>query len=190
MEDFLKASINIVIFLFAVLANPANASFIGTYDFVNWTKTINGGLISTDALTDSVTLVSSDKGSGGKNQDFTINATTAGLVSFNWSYLTADTSKNDKPKFDRFGWLLNGAFTQLTADKGATNQSGSVSFQVKLGDIFGFEAQSLNSRNGAATTKITNFSGPVPAAVPLPASAWLMVAPMIALLRKRKVNTV
>jgi hypothetical protein len=186
----LKTSLNIVAVLFAVLASPANAAFIGAYDFANWIKTTNGGTISTSSLMDSVTLVSSDDGGGGKNQDFTLTATTAGTVNFDWSYLTTDTSKKNQPKSDPFGWLLNGVFNQLTADKGNINQSGSVSFAVNVGDVFGFQAQSSNSKNGAATTEITNFSGPVPAAVPLPASAWLMVAPMLALLRKRKVNAV
>lgn len=186
----MKTSLHVVAFLLAALASPANASFMGAYDFANWTTTINGGSISTSSLTDSVTLVSSNNGGGGKNQDFTIKAVTAGAVNFDWSYLTADTGNKHQPKSDPFGWLLNGAFNQLTADKGDINQSGSVSFAVNVGDIFGFRAHSSNSKNGTATTVISSFSGPVPAAVPLPASAWLMVAPLMTLLRKRKVSTV
>ena len=186
----MKTSLNLVAVLLAVLASPANAAFIGAYDFANWTKAVDGGSIITNSLTNSVTLISSDNGRGPKNQDFTVKAAAAGLVIFDWHYLTTDTSNNKKPMFDPFGWLLNDVFTQLTVDTGAINQSGKASFRVKAGDIFGFEAQSQNSRKGAATTVITNFSGPVPAAVPLPASAWLMVAPLMALLRKRKVSAV
>ena len=184
----MKTSLTSVAVLLTLLAGPANAAFIGDYDLAKWIKAVNGnGLITTNTAADSVTLVSANGGPGGptaRNQDFTVTAAASGLVKFDWAFSTADAL----PSRDPFGWLLNGVFTQLTNNTGGRNQSAVYSFNVQAGDIFGFRAASTTSRNGAATTVITNFSGPT--AVPLPATAWLMVAPMMALLRKRKATTV
>jgi hypothetical protein len=183
-----KKSLNFVVILLALFLSQANASFIDTYDFENWKKTEDGGSITTSKALDSVFLVSSNKGHGSSNQDYTITAVSSGLVSFNWRYLTLDSSKNQQPKADPFGWILNGTFSQLTDNKGSFIQSGFYSFAVTAGDVFGFRANSTNSKNGSAYSVISNFSGPIPApaAVPLPASFWLMLAPMIVFLNNRK----
>jgi hypothetical protein len=190
----LKISLNVVTVLIALLASPAHAAFIGAYDFANWTTTavnanlgVAEGASITTVGTNSVTMVSSDKGGGASNIDFTIKAAAAGLVSFNWNWTSVD-SKNKPYKNDPFSFLVNGVIQKTLTDGVVTN--GFYSFAVTSSDTFGFRLASTNSKFGAATTVISNFTGPVPAAVPLPASAWLMVAPLMALLRKRKVSTV
>ena len=116
----------------------------------------------------SIILRGADDGSGNDvNTDFTIAAPTAGTVSFDWNYSTLDGS----PSFDPFGYLLNGAFTKLTDDSGATTQSGSAFFSVLSGDVFGFRQNTIDSGFGRASTTISNFNGPtaaVPASVPGP----------------------
>ncbi len=166
----------------SLFAGPANAAFVNSYDVSNWTKTLNGGSINTINSPNSVSLTSSNVGTGNRNQDFTIKAANTGLVTFNWSFVSKD---KDGPKYDPFGILLNGVFTQLTSNAAnKKNQSGNYSLHVNMGDIFGFRANSTDSALGAATTTISNFDAPE--AVPVPAAAWLFAVPMLAMLRKKK----
>lgn len=148
-------------------ASPVQAltQFAGDYAPGNWTQTIQGdGSIDTSGAPASITLTGANDGGGNQNTDFTIAAPTAGTVSFDWSYTTTDIAF-----YDPFGYLLNGAFTQLTDDGGSSNQSGSASFSVLAGDMFGFRQNSLDSCCGRASTTISNFNGPIaPASVPGP----------------------
>ena len=155
-------------------ANPAQAltQFAGDYAPANWTQSIQGdGFINTGGAPASISLSGADDGSStDQNTDFTIAAPTAGTVSFDWAYSTNDD--DGLPSFDPFGYLLNGAFTLLTNDFGAQNQSGSASFSVLAGDVFGFRQNSSDSKLGRAVTTISNFNGPLaasgPASVPGP----------------------
>jgi hypothetical protein len=151
-------------------ANPAQAltQFAGDYAPANWTKSIQGdGSIKTGGAPASISLTGADDGTKtDQNTDFTIAAPSAGTVSFDWAYST-----KDGPRYDPFGYLLNGAFTQLTTNLDL-NQSGSGSFSVLAGDVFGFRQNSVDSANGRAFTTISNFNGPLaasgPASVPGP----------------------
>ena len=147
-------------------ANPAQALtlFAGYYAAANWTQTIQpDGSINTGGAPASITLTGANNGGGNKNTDFTIAAPSAGTVSFDWSYSTADFPSS----YDPFGYLLNGAFIKLTND-GVANQSGSASFSVLAGDVFGFRQNSEDSILGRASTTISLFNGPVAASVPGP----------------------
>ncbi len=147
-------------------ANPAQAltQFAGYYAPANWTQSIQGdGSINTGGAPASITLTGANDFSGNPaNTDFTIAAPSAGIVSFDWAYSTAESISF----YDPFGYLLNGAFTQLTND-GVANQSGSASFSVLAGDVFGFRQNSLDSSYGRASTTISNFTAPA-APGPLP----------------------
>ena len=152
----------------SLTASPAQAltQFAGDYAPGNWTQSIGGdGSIDTSGAPASIILRGADDGSGNDvNTDFTIAAPTGGTVSFNWNFSTLDHSA-----FDDFGYLLNGAFTQLTNNGGSRNQSGSASFLVLTGDVFGFRQNSEDSDFGRASTTISNFDGPTaPASVPGP----------------------
>jgi hypothetical protein len=152
-------------------ANPAQAltQFAGDYAPANWLQSIQGdGSINTGGAPASISLSGADDDSfTDQNTDFTISAPLAGTVSFDWAYST-----NDDPAWDPFGYLLNGAFTQLTNGFGDQNQSGSASFSVLAQDLFGFRQNSVDSRFGRAVTTISNFNGPLaasgPASVPGP----------------------
>lgn len=149
-------------------ANPAQAltQFAGDYAPANWTQSIQGdGSINTRRTPASISLSGADDYSiTNQNTDFTIAAPLAGTVSFDWAYSNPD----DSPQFDPFGYLLNGAFTRLTINNSSSPQSGSVSFSVLAGDVFGFRQNSFDSQFGRASTTISNFNGPSPA--PGPAS--------------------
>lgn len=155
--------------LMGLASMPASASFVNFYNVSGWTKSLNGGSVSTSGAPNTIQLTSSNDGLGPDNTDMTIKAISAGIVTFNWSYVTSD---RDGPSFDPFGWLLNNAFTQLTNNDGARNQNGSVSFSVKAGDIFGFRIFARDSTLGSATATVSNFSAPNK--VPEPASLALI----------------
>lgn len=198
----MKTFIKLVLLLTVISAGQAQAAFVGAYQLANWTKAVNGGKITTDALKSTVTLVSSDNNGGNKSQNFTIKALADGLVSFNWNFKTDDghstTVKvgNEKvstrSSFDPFGYLLNNVFVQLTQNAyKEDSQSGTVTFAVKKGDLFGFSAFSTTSNKGSATTTVSGFSfinepSKAPSAVPVPAALWLMMVPMAGLSMFRK----
>ena len=145
-------------------ANPAQALtlFTGVYAPPNWTQTVqpNGSINAFTAPT-SISLTSASDGvdlGQNKNTDFTIAAPFTGTVSFTWAYTTTDELG---PEYDPFGYLLNGNFTQLTSNTGADSQTGSTSFSVIAGQVFGFRQNSLDSLGDPATTTISNFNGPV-----------------------------
>ena len=157
---------------FGLAATPAQALtlFAGDYAPANWTQSIGGdGLIDTTSAPGSISLTGADDAGGLQNTDFTIAAPAAGIVSFNWSYSTPDITG---PGYDPFGYLLNGAFQQLTDDRGGLSQNGSISFNVGAGIVFGFRQESADSIGGSASTTISNFNGPTaapgPADVPGP----------------------
>jgi hypothetical protein len=146
-----------VVGLVLYTVQPASATtidFTGPYDVSNWTSIIDGGSISTAGAPLLVSLTSADDGGGNQNQDFVFLAFEPATISFDWNFLTFDA---DGPLFDPFGWLLNGVFTQVTDNVGATDQSGRVNFDVVPGEVFGFRANAFDSIEGSATTTISNF---------------------------------
>ena len=152
----------------ALAANQAQAltQFAGDYAPANWTQSIEGdGSISTGGAPGSIVLTGADDGSfTDQNTDFTIAAPSAGTVSFDWAYVTLDSWF----AVDPFGYLLNGVYTELTAGFGSPTQSGSASFSVLAGDLFGFRQWTNGSFDGRAATTISNFNGPAVASVPGP----------------------
>lgn len=147
----------------ALAANPAQAltQFAGDYAPPNWTQSIGGdGWINTSGAPGSIVLAGADDYSDTPNNtDFTIAAPSAGTVSFDWVYETPDFAPNRDP----FGYLLNGVYTELIDYIGSNTQSGSASFSVLAGDLFGFRQNSFDSNYGRAATLISNFNGPLAA---------------------------
>jgi hypothetical protein len=173
----MKYVIKAALFLSLLMVSSVHAAFVNDYQVSNWTKSINSGSINSGGAPGSVTLISSDDWSGGnKNQDFTIAAAANGVVSFSWDYQTTDWNAS----YDPFGWILNGAFTQITSNWGSNVQSGFFTFSVLAGDVFGFRANSVDSAYGAATATISNFNAPTE--VPIPAAIWLLGLPLIGML--------
>jgi hypothetical protein len=149
----------------------ALTQFAGTYAPANWTRSIGGdGSIDTSGAPASITLIGANDGSLfspiARNTDFTIAAPSPGTVSFDWNYTSSDDSGN--ARFDPFGYLLNGGFTQLTPNDTVSIQSGSVSVSLIAGDVFGFRQASSDSILGRASTTISNFNAPNAPVVPSP----------------------
>lgn len=156
----MKKFICLFAFLFVGSVNATIVNnFTGDYDVSNWDQALDGGSIDLSGAPLSIVEISSNGGGGSSATDFTIAATGDGMVTFDWYYTTADV---DGSSFDPFGWLLNGVFTQLTTNGLFSAQSGTTSFGVVMGDIFGFSAVATDSVLGSATTMISGFSAPVP----------------------------
>jgi hypothetical protein len=173
------------------VSNGAEAAIIGfqsDYAPANWTSSPGTGSINTAGAPNSISLTSGNTSSGlFSNTDFTITLTTAGSLSFNWAYLTADPLA-PVSQYDPFGYLVNGAFTQLTVNGGLANQNGVVNLNLAVNDVFGFRQRTTDNFGGSATTTISSFSGPgigAPAAVPEPASAAALCLGSLALVVRR-----
>jgi hypothetical protein len=161
-----------------LFCGTAHADFSGDYAIGFWILAEDGGTIDVSGAPGTVSLTSNNIGTLNANQDLTFTAFENTSISFDWSYSTMDTGTPSSPgaQWDPFGYLLNGAFIQLSDNAGAADQNGVASFGVAIGDVFGFRANTVDGIFGAATTGVTNFSAsmPSPATVPLPPSLWLM----------------
>jgi len=164
----------------ALSAPAAYADFSGGYAIALWNIAENGGSVDTSGAPGSVSLVSNNVGTTNANQDLTFTAFENATITFDWSYSTVDTATatTQGAQWDPFGYLHAGSFTQLTDNAGADSQNGSVSFDVIIGEVFGFRSNTVDGIAGAATTSVMNFAAnaPSPAVVPLPPAAWLMGA--------------
>jgi hypothetical protein len=206
MEQFMNTLSRLLPLVFLLLTGTANAAFMGHYSVNNWTTILDGGTIDTNGAPDSITMTSSDAGSGVASYQMFVNqAAEDSVIHFSWDYFTED---NDGSSFDQFGWFLvdvndplSVSFNQLSeetmyADPQDTDspiinshQWGDQFFVALAGQVFGFYAQSEDSLLGAATTRIFDFNAEAvaPAAVPVPAALWLIGAPLFGVLsRKRK----
>ena len=149
--------------------------FQGIYAPGNWSQVIP----PTAAITTSPTIVSLTSGDDPMNvgqattTTFSILITVSGTISFDWLY----ASSNSDATFDPFGYFVNTNETQLTDDVGGVNQGPFTAgpIAVMAGDTFGFYQRTIDNEDGAATTRISGFSGPGQlAAVPEPATASLL----------------
>lgn len=147
----------------------ASVQFGGLNFTVTNTESDGTASVSTDASTLTITGPNDGSGNPGTT-DLTAALSAAGTVSFQWSY-----SSLDDPGADWFGYLLNGVFTQLADTSG---ESGSQQLTVKAGDIFGFEAASLDNTGEPGITTITDFTAPEAAGgtAPEPGSWALLLA--------------
>jgi hypothetical protein len=162
--------------------------FTDSYAPANFSLTNSNadGFVNTSGAPASISITGGDNGSSsfGSTKFFT-TAAAAGLVSFDWNYSTQDAQSFD-PSFDPFGFNLNGVFTQLTNSFGAQSQFGTASFNVALGDTFGFEVQTIDNIFGRATVTISNFNALAPTPIPTPALLPGLIGMGVAALRQRK----
>lgn len=171
------------------VSGTASANFTGIYDVSNWSVLNNaGGAVDLAAAPLSITLTSGNQNIAGDTL-FTTVATQAATINFDWSYVTNDLWGESGA--DAFGYVINGVFSSLTdpnQDVSIPNQSGSASFAVNAGDVFGFDANTFDGYYGSSVTVVSNFNAS-PAAVPVPAAFWLFgsaVAGFGAFLRRHK----
>jgi hypothetical protein len=158
------------------LPAAASAQFTGYYAHP-WTfaRTNPGSGAFWTGSTSSLTITGHNAGGGGDTATYTIPALLGGLVSFNWSYSSTDTDD-----YDRGGYIINGFKTVLANN--ASQGSGSGSFFVNTGDIFGFYVESADGNFGPGILSISNFVAPVPE----PATLTVIGLGLAAVARRRR----
>lgn len=148
----------------ALLVSPvAMADFSGSYDVANWSLTLSAnsnGFVDTAGAPASIALYGSDNDTfSSQTTDYTTSVTCDGSVGFDWTYMTYD---RDGSSFDPAGLLINGGFSQLTADGQPqfSVQSGSVVVAgLSTGDTFGWRIRATDDTLGfGALTDLSNFS--------------------------------
>jgi VCBS repeat-containing protein len=139
----------------------AASGFAGDYDPTNWTLTNTNadGFVNTSGAPGSIMLVGGDNNSfSAGNTDYTIPVACGGTISFDWTYQSFDI---DGPLFDPAGYLVNGAFAQLSNSGGPNVQGGTTFVAVADGDSFGFRIHTVDNIFGrGAFTTITNLQTP------------------------------
>jgi hypothetical protein len=173
---------NLYFFCFFLLLSGlrSKAQFSGSYAPSQWTTTLTTGFVNTASVNSasapaSITITgSNDPGdpflATPVDIDYTITAAASGVWSFNWSYQTNDMD-ND-PKWDLAGVLVNGAFTQLSANTlNNISQSGTYSSSVTAGTTIGFRVRAVDNSYGNASFTITSFSAPA-SVLPVKLSAF------------------
>ena len=137
--------------------------FVGEFEPGNWSLTnSNGGngSVETSGAPATITINGSDLGgvnpSGNTEYCIQIPGTFSGEMSFVFNYTTFDS---DGPAFDKFGYSINGVFTQLSDDGGGQFQAGSVALStLDPGDEFCFVIISTDQGFGPAVTIAMNFN--------------------------------
>lgn len=145
------------------------AGFTGAYDPSNWTLSNSNanGYVNTSNAPASISITGGNNWSWNYGQTtYTTTSASNGLLSFDWSYGTNDWSAY----YDPFGFILNGAFTQLT-NNNLGWESGTFSTLIAQGDVFGFGVNTVDNTTGAATATISNLIS-----VPEPASTLGLLA--------------
>lgn len=183
--------------IFFLMAPASAGSFTASYDLSNWTLTntnADGSVMTPDAgLTLVVTGGNNGSGLPGIT-DFVINAPAAGLVQFNWSYTSLDSTTPVCGNFgnlpcDDGGYLAGGVYTELADDTTwMTLGSGAVSFAVTSGESFGFQVDTADNGGEPGILTLTDFSAPVNTDAPEPGtvSVVLGLGATMALARWRK----
>jgi len=149
----------LILATFSVPSASALSGFSGDYDPVNWTLTNTNadGSVDTSGAPTSIVLVGGDNFSFRPGDtDFTLTVPCGGTISFDWRYQTFNG-----PFWDRAGYLVNGAFTQLSDNSGPQVQEGMTSVTVSTGDTFGYRIHTLDNIVGVASfAPITNLQTP------------------------------
>jgi hypothetical protein len=174
-----------------IMTPQARADFIADYAIGNWTfiNTNADGSVITPDLGLSIALTGGNNGTGmAGTTDFLINSPGVGLVHFQWSYSSLDSTFavcgfNSNLPCDNAGYLLGGVFTQLADD---TNQiSGITSFTVKSGESFGFQVGTVDNQGEPGVLTVSNFNAPA-SSVPEPGTAPLLLAAVAAMLAAKR----
>ncbi|MBK9257004.1 MAG: HYR domain-containing protein [Saprospiraceae bacterium] len=127
----------------------------------NWTlsnSNAGDGDVDESLAPSSITITGSNTvvNPGGNNTDYciTVPGSTSGEITFDWSYTTSDA---DGSFWDRFGYVVDGIFTQLSDNAGPNNQMGSVTIPLSPDQEFCFRIFSVDQVAGAAVTITMNF---------------------------------
>ncbi len=166
-------------------AGSAQAAFTGDFAASQWASAITSGgngsvVFATDGS--ALTLTSSNHEAFSSliaadvSSAITLKNDTS--LSFNWSYVSNDENGSTS---DPFGYSINGAFVQLSANDSWDPQSGNVSLNLSKGNTFAFVSRSTDSIFGASVATLTSFNAvSATPAVPEPSGLALAAAGLVA----------
>jgi hypothetical protein len=100
---------------------------------------------------------------------YTAVAGAAETLTFAWTYTTNDANGS---LYDPAGFVLNGAFTQLSTDNdgmtpGVVDSSGTLTLTLNPGDTYGFYVNTLDNSGGRADIAVTSAGAPLPTPGPI-----------------------
>jgi len=127
------------------------------YDISNWTQVPGSGSIDISGAPNNISFISGNS-SFADNTYIEIAAPGAGVVSLSWSYTTNDWG----PQYDYPFYIINGVKTTFSSFSlfGSKTQSGTETFSVYSGDVFGFGAYTTDGGFGVCTINTFSFSLP------------------------------
>jgi hypothetical protein len=102
-------------------------------------------------------LWGADNGVGANTTTYTFTAPVAETLTLPWVYTTYDCCSS---YWDPAGYVLNGAYTQLSADFLFGSQSGKLYINLSAGDMFGFYVYSRDSVLGRGEIAVTTTPEP------------------------------
>ncbi len=175
-----------LVFLVSQPASSTTLGFNGAYAVNNWVwaAPANGGSVDTTGAPNWIKLKSSwdNNWASWELATYQLTAPEDAVISFHWDYNTTDGGGS---VWDRFGWVINGSYSQLTycapCGKGNANNNnhiwGDTSISVLAGDSFGFYFYS-DGFYGTATSVVSAFvattqESPEPSPVPEPSTLVL-----------------
>lgn len=143
-----------------VSSMATTTGFTGDFAPGNWTFDPDGGdgSVDTGNAPNSITFNGSNNQSNSANNStycISIPGTGEGTLAFTWQY---ETNDSDGPRWDPFGYVVNGTVSQLTNNNGPDVQSGTVDITLQGGDQFCFLSSSLDQLFGEAFTELREFS--------------------------------
>ncbi len=152
--------INIIAIIFIMSHNflYSQGGFSQAYAPANWTISLNGGAgsVNTSGAPGSITMVSSNAGSGNTIvTEFRITAIASGVMSYHYLY-----SSVDEFLLESFSLYVNGSF--VLGSQISTPGEGNFTTPVSLnaGDLIQFRMKTDDDMGGAATIVISSFSPP------------------------------
>ena len=136
--------------------------YTGVFNNDNWTliNTNADGSVNTNGAPSSIKLTGGNNSSANLGDtDYTIkDIPFTGTISFNWDY-----SSSDLPLFDVPNLIIDGNPTLFTGYNisGSTNQSGTMTVNVTIGQTIGFNIHTIDNLFGSATIILYNFTATI-----------------------------
>ena len=121
-----------------------------------------GGDGFVNAIPGGFDLFGGDDGIPNNNTTYLATAGAAETLTFHWAYTTNDVNGSF---YDPAGYVVNGAFTQLSTNNdgvtpGQVDSNGSITFHLAAGDSYGFYVNDTDAILGRGDIAVTGVPEP------------------------------